>query len=439
MNIKNTILTKLLYVDDFGDGVLPSPEFNIHVERLKFGSEEHENVSLVARYDRYANLDLLYKGSVNIKNFLSMPTEIEVGGNFFPKTLNLLIQSCSNPTSDVRLIKMIPKWQPFLMDFGEEAKRIEAVIINGPNISERPKNNTFEYKGLSITVSELPSTKEHREDYRSLQHEYIATQKIEAISLDGSTIPHELAFTVINHFSRFLTFVRGGKSNIGNIIGYSPSNELAYAHIGFAQKDQFQVAEGWFDGNYITCLSDLYKQYTSAVEKKEDTYVLLRAIEFYRDSNIARDSSPELALVASCASLETLVPHILSSRAGWSSNLLGLQSSFHDKIRAAATFIGLNTNLYEHLPEIEKKAKILNNIDAYEMLTRFRNQIVHQGKPFKYSALELMEAWQFSQWLAEIVLFYYLGYRGKMIDRREYGGYVGSTVQVPLPPIIKLS
>ncbi len=82
---------------------------------------------------------------------------------------------------------------------------------------------------------------------------------------------------------------------------------------------------------------------------------------------------------------------------------------------------------------MKKRAKADGNLDAFEILSKFRNRIVHADKNFNVTGHELMEIWQFSQWLCEVMLFYLLNYRGEMYDRRRHTGFRGPAVSVPLP------
>lgn len=79
-----------------------------------------------------------------------------------------------------------------------------------------------------------------------------------------------------------------------------------------------------------------------------------------------------------------------------------------------------------------KRAKADANGDPFDILALFRNRITHHKKAFSYSGVEIMEAWLLSQWLCELLVFFLLGYRGEMNDRRRYTGWRGPTLPVPL-------
>ena len=217
------------------------------------------------------------------------------------------------------------------------------------------------------------------------------------------------------------------------MVGTIKDDEISFSYIGFTKNDLFSISDGWCGIEIIPFLPEIYEQYRRAITDEHDRFAIHHAIEYYRASNVARDSSLEMALVASHAALETLVPHVLSIQGGWSDALIKNTRRFHDKLRAAANFIRLDSDLLEHSPEVRKRAKKEGNMDAFELLSKFRNRIVHADKNFNVTGQELMEIWQFSQWLCEIIIFYLMNYRGKMYDRRRYTGFRGPAKCVPLP------
>ena len=76
----------------------------------------------------------------------------------------------------------------------------------------------------------------------------------------------------------------------------------------------------------------------------------------------------------------------------------------------------------------------MDSLDEFDLLGVFRNRIVHQGRRFDYTGIELHEIWCFAQWLVEIFLFAMIGYRKEMNDRRKYTGWSGGSADVPIGP-----
>jgi hypothetical protein len=417
----------------------PSP-FTLMAEQLLLDSEALQNVPLEAFYDRHMRLNLRHVIPSNPSRFfLDYPDNVQLTGQNFPEAIELFAISLKSIPNGETEIVFTPRQEPLLMQLSEGGVRVEAVVINGPEIFFSNWQPEFEHNGICLTLREFLSVKELRNQKSNLKKDSVATGTLALVRKDGSDIKPDEAFKAVGHFSRFLTFVRGAYCGVGHIAGEDQAGTTSFVHLGFTKSDQFHTATGWCDIGVVKALPEIYELYSKAVSVKADTKPLLTSIEFYRTSNIVRESSLEMAIVASHTALETLVPHLLSTKAGWSKNLLGQNLSFHDKLRAAVNFLGLVGDPLEHLPLMQARSKAESNADAFALLSIFRNRIIHQGKPFTYNGLELSEAWNLSQWLCEIFVFYYLGYRGVINDRRKYGGWRGGTVPVPLPalPMVK--
>ncbi len=422
-----------LSVSDFQCGQHPFPEFTLHADQIEFDDNVKNNVVLAANYNRHMNLTLTYRdNSANINLFGQIDT-INLRGKNYPKPVELIATKTVIKNSGTEII-FIPKFEPLLVDFGQPAIKIEAIIMNGPEIIWSDQNLDFSHGDYLLCLSEFKTTKELRDPQRKLNREYIATGKITLQHKENNPIEPEVAFQKLTHLDRFLTFARGARCGIGNINGQSADGSNAFTYLGFSSMDQFKVTTGWCDLGVVKSLPDIYQRYTQAVAIENDKRPLLATMEFYRASNVTRGTSLEMAIVASHAALETIVPHLLKTKAGWSTNLLkNREISFHDKLRAAIQFVGLSVDPLEHLVALQARSKQLSNADAYEVVSIFRNRIVHQSKPFNYGGAELIEVWNLSQWLCEILLFFWFNYRGDMNDRRQQSGWRGEMIKsVPL-------
>ncbi len=418
----------LLRSSDFECCLFPPREFRFVAEKIQIGDDLETAVSLVGTYDRHAGFRLASGIEVHPAKLLTGQwPDAQLSGADLPEAVTLLLVSLQSERT-----VFLPRIQPVLVDRRKPARRVEAVMTNGPSLRFCNSQLRFEVDGYELVVKEFPKLKEFRDEAKLYRNDCLATGIISMSAMDGSAISADVAFRTIGHLTRFLGFARGGHCGLGNIRGEDESGELAFIYLGFGKCDAFWVEEGWCDREVIARSPAIYPLYSRAVSDPDDAEVLLRAIDYYRAGNVSRSSSPELALVASYAALETLVPYILSSRGGWSKNLLGRQTSFGDMLRAAASFIGITADVMEHSPKMLARAKADANGDAYEMLALLRNRITHHKKGFRYSGLELMEVWQVSQWLCELMLLYCIGYRGVMNDRRRYLGFRGPAVAVPL-------
>ena len=153
-----------------------------------------------------------------------------------------------------------------------------------------------------------------------------------------------------------------------------------------------------------------------------DYEILKRTLHFYRAANIIDSPAREVALISACAGVEAITSYVLSERGGWSKNLLS-KAALSDKIRATVSLLSMNDYIFKHCKKLQAKKKVVPNLDELELLTMFRNKIIHSDKDFSYTGLELLEAFNVFQWLIEMFIFSIIGYRGSMSDRRKMTGY----------------
>lgn len=418
---------------DFEQGVMPSKDFALVVERLEIDGESYENVSLKANYDRHLRLNIFHEMDGIFPKIFSGNIDIRLLGKAFREPVDLLYTLITTKNFRQTRMELTPSIIPVLWETGKEALFAEAVVINGPPLFFKGMKLNFDLGDFDLVLTEFPTVFDMRKTGYEIKNENVATGYVILKRKDCSPIHAVSAYEKISHFCRFLTFVRGGYCGVGNISGFNQANGMEFCYLGFTKADQFNVKKGWCGIELIPKLPDIYARYRRAVVDEDDAFTILRAIEFYRAANIARESSLEMALVASHAALESLVPHVLMERAGWSDALIkNRQIRFHDKMRAAASFIQLDCNFLEHSPQLRKRAMADGNIDAFELVSKFRNRIVHADKGFSVTGHQLVEIFEFSQWLCEIFLFYFLDYRGEMYDRRRYTGFRGPAVRIPL-------
>lgn len=413
----------------FEGGLFPSREFELAVEHFEAGQDVRTDVRFKAHYDRHGTLRLELTPALHPRSLLDelgpAPT---ISGSHTPERVDLMMVS-----SDAHRTIFVPKLSPRLIHHSQDASVVRAVLINGPRLGDTRGEMKFREGDLTVTLEEFPGTSAFRDDQRMYQFDCIATGTLTLTADQGRLISAEEAFRKISRVAKFFTLLRGGSSAIGHIIGYAPDGASAFAFAGFNKADPFKVEAGWCDNHVIRRAPDIYRLYSDAVSDPDQCKVVLRAIDYYRASNVAHASSGSVALVASYAALEALVPYILLGKAGWSSSRVKRLEKFHKKIDAAVQFIGLSGNLLEHSPEIEKRVTMETGQDAISMLSTFRNRMTHYEKGFTSTGVELWEMWMFSQWLCEVFILYLIGYRDDMRDRRRYNGWVEAPSKVPLP------
>jgi len=412
---------------DFEGGLFPIKDFDLSCAQMMVGNRATQDVRFRARYDRHTTLYLYDDSPIEPFKLLGSDAHAMITGPHFPEPVTLLSVSIQD---DVTVY--LPSRQPLLWRRDDCAQTVSAVLVNGPSLEFASGRLTFSVEDFEIDCREFKSAREFRREDRFHKDDCIATASVTMARKDGGPISSDQAFTAMCDLAQFLSFLRGGNCTIGNIRGANADHQLAFAHLGFGKVDGFRVERNWCEEQVVRDAPAIYSLFLAAMSDAENARVLRRAIDYYRTANVSRAFSPEMALVASYAALETLVPHILSGRAGWSNNLLGGQTAFADKLRAATAFVGLTTQPLEHAPDLTKRAKADANGDAFEILALFRNRITHHRKAFEYSGREIMEAWQMSQWLCELLLLYLIEHRGNMNDRRRYSGWRGPPVPVPM-------
>ena len=229
----------------------------------------------------------------------------------------------------------------------------------------------------------------------------------------------------------FLTFTRGAKCGFGHVCGHSSDGSIAFAWIGFSSFDLNQPLLGWYDWSLQNELPNIFSQFCEIPMDSLLYKAIHHSIYYYRSSNVARSDYLEMAIIASHAALEVLVHYILEERAGWSSEMMKGKLKSADMLRAACHFCGVTAEPLEHSVELLKIAKN-RSIDGYELVHTIRNRLVHASKAPEFEGRALLESWTVSQWMVELLIFYLIGYRGKMADRREISRWKGTTVDVPL-------
>ncbi|MBN9886922.1 hypothetical protein [Salipiger abyssi] len=328
-------------------------------------------------------------------------------------------------------VEFSPKLEPFIFGEQKEVSGAKCVIVNGPNAFFQGRPLYWETESAAFKYEMFEGAREYLEHPENSMESAKATG-ILFIELKGEALLGEVElWKMVYNASRILTFSMG--------IGVAAGHVEAMRHgvvqfhlLGFSRFDRFPRQSNWYDIEVLKDFSEFASAFCAYLENEPVNAPLTLALDFYRASNSSRVSSLELALIASYSALEVLIHHVLREDADWSSDLLA-RGKFSDKSRAASAFIGLSADPLEHAKHLGNKVKSLNSLDAFSTLSEARNSIVHAEKKFKLGGVELVELWQMSQWLVEIFIFYLIGYKGLMADRRRMSGWRGEgTREVPL-------
>mgnify|MGYP000029450161 CR=1 FL=1 len=420
--------TELLSSKDFQGAEIPDASFRLPYASIKVGTKTLENVSLIGRYDSHGQVYLEMDNPDGLSGFIEATQQnAHCSSPCIPNPAELI-------PIEVNMEKFtfFPTRQPMQLNFGASASRVEGALLNGPDLSQAGMEIVIEHDSKTLRLRDNPevqSMRKNRAADKAHRYERLVTN---FVTIEGDHISSEEALEMLARLSNVLILVRGGYSGFGNICGYDHNENLTFAHLGFFSSDHFAIPSGWCSGKIVREIPNIFTLY-HGLENLADRQVLKRTVEFYRASNVSREHSLEVALVASFAGLEAIVPHLLRTQGGWSEQLLKSKIPFSDLLRAAVALIGLDGNLMEHLNNFEKRAASDANKDACTMLSKFRNNTIHYKNGFDRTGREILEAWELAQWLCELMMLYLINYRSAMTDRRKYSGWIGNNeVRVPI-------
>ena len=291
------------------------------------------------------------------------------------------------------------------------SNRFEALLLSVPQIQELP---IFLYDEHGTTFEIGPSMSE--EGRVSLIRVY--TKKISAINPLTALAPL--------HF--FLTFVKGTNCGLGHLIANDASDSVVLKSPGFTPTDPKNMAAHWFDNRIRDCLPDIFLLFLKACKDEKTNKALRQAIVFYRASNASLPVSLDVAIIAANSALEAIVNHILTHLAKWSNSKIE-DTSFAKRSQDATEFFGMEVGSLSQSLELLGYPSESDHNKVFTIISKMRNKLVHQDIKFVCSGKQLIQAWQVTQWLVEVLIFGVIGYRGHMIDRRIFGAH---SSKVPL-------
>lgn len=354
-------------------------------------------------------------------------TIADAAGAFSPNTPPVSISWGSAPQIELRVTRVkitdadIPqiharaKRLPILMETSPNACRFSAVLLSPPRFLEQP----VLLHGQDGIAFEITPT--------------VANKDVPCLITGMLALTAKDPLSPLRALMSFMTFLKGSRCGIGNLFAFDTNNAVAFQLLGFTRNDPEPRQTNWFDLHLQKALPDIYTAFSAARADAQTAIALDQAIEYYRAANVLREPSLEMAIIAAHSALEALVNFILEHRAGWSRLLMVARGvAFHDKMRAAAHYLGLRCNMLEHSPQLRKRMESHPDMDAFWAISFFRNKLVHQDLKLRPTGLELHEIWLLAQWLVEVLIFGVIGYPGQMIDRRIYTGWSGTMMQIPL-------
>jgi hypothetical protein len=388
------------------------PNFSVPAENLNLFGKDIGPVIIPMSYDISWRI-LLHLGQfVSTKKFLDFFTgrdaaNIRLPGNKNDLEIIITKRQISSETDDIIVEARLCR-EPLEIIFSDQHKRIEAILLNSPELQGR-KIELYDSDNIEFVISPLKSS-----------------QLGACLISSNLQVSSEDALKSLQEFICFFTFVKGTHCGSGNIFSFDENNDVSMQLLGFTRSDSTATQTNWFDSSIIPKLPEIYLLFSSAMKYAETAQAMNQTIDFYRASNASRHVSLEMSIIAAHSALEASVNYILTHRAGWSKNLIDNRSiSFSEKMRAASAFFGVNDEFLKNSPEISKVAKE-RGFDVFEIISFYRNKLVHQDQKFIPTGIQLHETWLLAQWFVEIFLFCIIGFQGEIIDRRVYTGWRGT-------------
>lgn len=345
----------------------------------------------------------------------------------------LCISTQSNDKSMLER-RYVPSRQPIIVGGSVVVNKVDGIVFNGPDQYFKSSDIFLETDKFTVELKFLDQGYECYKQKRKRRDDTIPTSSIKLRCAEGEYLSARDATRIFASISVFLTLLKGSNVGIGHLIGSVSGGCDEFAAIGVNRFDPFADTSGWYCRSALSDVSELFKEFWAARNDQVLWSVLRRAIEFYRASNVIRNSSVEMAVVTSHAAAEVLSHFVLERLGGWSGDLLSERIPFHSKLRASSARIGLDDDILEKSNELRVRSRDFNGADGFELISIFRNRMVHPAKSIDYTGLEAHDVWQVLQWLNELHILFLLNYRGKMTDRRIRCGFAGEGEDIPLKP-----
>lgn len=274
-----------------------------------------------------------------------------------------------------------------------------------------------------------------REKYKAASDQKRVLVKVGSFEIT----PHEEEYTaeqaasLLSQIWQFLRFVVGANVGFGPWIAQDQEGDLVATQVDIGMFDTPESAQNWSAFFSSDEIAQLFKLYQNVAKDKELESITRRAFSLYRTSTVARNSAGlETAVVVAQSLLELLCDHVLQRHAGWTSKLSDSVRGFHNKLSASSAAIGFNGQILSEAGGLVNAYKGKNPENDFHFLTMARNDITHASPRVSLSGFDLHETWNAMMFLAELHIFFILGYRGKINDRRRIGGWFGETIKVPL-------
>jgi hypothetical protein len=340
-----------------------------------------------------------------------------------PVNVHCMVAAQKENSDKSTTFELLPFKQPFQVGTSRDVDRLTGVISNGPELliprvldrdttKEKPvclANETWE-----IDIHSFAHTNQLFRNKRQNAGRHAASHWFTARPSQIGTVSDQSIEELISCLSQLLTYARGARVGIFNVCGFR-GEKKEFAWLGSTRHDFLGEPSNWFDVFLTDELNELFRLISLAEGDAAKRLPLRRAIEYYRLGNSLQRVSTESGLIMTVASLETLADATLGSDAF---SRVKSKHYVSGALRESAVKLGICDQPSSGLADLEAMIKRNNWDDGYHAITEMRNSAMHSTK-LSYTSREMLEAWQAAQWLSEVMLAVWIGFRGDFSDRRS--------------------
>lgn len=373
----------------------------------------------------------------------SMRADFKYGTHFLPGKANVVWLSLQ---SEALLAKLMPN--PQAMSSGapeQQLQRLVVHIVNFPQfwsvrdgrqdlVIDAP-NGGWKLLGRAVLndppwTIELQATPETEETVQQLKETagYGITHLAELTRQDGQPFTVEDGSKVIHDLYRLLSFARGAWTPPILAVGFDQRGARVHENWAVRIGTPWEGRLGWFDAHHGQSLSALWPGFRALLHDQNLGKAVSQALYWYLRSNRGGDGlGVDSGVILGQAALERLSSaHIEATGVKMSK---GARAT--DYLREALLRLGIPTAVPALLKGLAVGQQANCWTDGPEAIVRIRNELVHPRNklPIKIGTV-VAEAWNLSQWYAELIVLRLSGYDGKYSNRLRRN-WVGQVESVP--------
>jgi hypothetical protein len=218
------------------------------------------------------------------------------------------------------------------------------------------------------------------------------------------------------------------KAERSSLLGFDGSGERVYENWGVRAGTPWEIYRGWFDRQRGQSLAALFGGFRTLLHDPMLGKAVNRALYWYLRSNRGGDGAGiDSGVILSQAALERLASAYLEAQ----NVKMPPRTRAADYLREALLRLGIPVEIPTSLIGLKDGQQKGYWKDGPEAIARIRNELVHPRNklPLKMSAV-VADAWNLSQWYAELLFLRLAGYDGQYSNRLKVR-WVGEVENVP--------